>query len=461
MNPEATVMIVDDESGVRDIVSEALAAEGYDVVTAASAAEALGQMADCAPDLMLVDLNMPGMNGHELIVHTRRTNPKLPAVMLTGHASVDNIAEAFKSGASDFMEKPFRVNRLTDMVRRNLKQTEARAKTEEPADAHIERFGSCDIVGQCAGMREAYRTIRRVGRCAATTVLIQGETGTGKELIARAIHHVSPRRNKPLIEVNCAALTETLLEAELFGYDKGAFTGAATTGKPGFFEIADGGAIFLDEIGEMSLKMQAKLLRVLEEKRYRRVGGVQDIQVDVRIIASTNRDLAKMVAAGAFRADLYFRLAVVPVRMPPLRERREDIPHLAQHFLDRFNTEFGKRVNGFSESAGRRLLEYAWPGNVRELRNVIERAVIMESDDVIGPKWLTPDSETGGVRTGKTIEFEMEDLSIAAMEKQLIHTVLKRTAWHRKDAAGILGINRTTLYNKIKEYELAPACVAS
>jgi len=461
MKREAIVMVVDDEPGIREIISTALAAEGYDVLTAGSAAEALGQMDATPPDLMLVDLKMPGMDGHELIEHARGMEPNMLAVMLTGHTSVDDIVKAFRSGASDFVEKPFRIDRLVDVIRRNLNRGEASRAVEEPADEHFERFGSDIIVGQCARIREVYRTIRRVGRCTATTVLIQGETGTGKELIARAIHHLSPRRGKPFVEVNCAALTETLLEAELFGYDKGAFTGAATAGKPGLFELADGGTIFLDEIGEMSPHMQAKLLRVLQEKRYRRVGGVQDIQVDVRIIASTNRDLVKMVEAGDFRADLYFRVAVIPVRVPPLRERRDDIPLLAQHFLDIFNAEFGKRIGGFSEEAGKRLLEYAWPGNVRELRNVVERAVIMETDDAIGPKWLTPDCEKGGVRAGKTVEFEMEDLSIAALEKQLIHTVLERTAWRRKDAAGILGINRTTLYNKIKEYELAPACAVS
>ena len=293
-------------------------------------------------------------------------------------------------------------------------------------------------------------------------MLIQGESGTGKELVAHGIHNASSRKNNRFVEINCAGLAENLLEAELFGYEKGAFTGAATSGKMGLFEAANGGSIFLDEIGEMSVHLQAKLLRVLQEKRFTRVAGIENVEVDVRVIASTNRDLQKEVKEGNFREDLLYRLNVVPIHLSPLRERKEDVPVLAKYFVDRFNQELGRNIQRIHPEAEQKLMRYDWPGNVRELRNVIERATILSDGDELHPDGLLlaqevaeadPDPEPEGTGCGLLLT---EDRSIASMEKALIAKVLEETMWRRMEAAKILGINRTTLYKKIKEYDLEP-----
>jgi two-component system response regulator AtoC len=303
-------------------------------------------------------------------------------------------------------------------------------------------------------MTALYRMVKQVAHSPTTTVLIQGESGTGKELIARAIHLASARRNQCFMEINCAALNESLLEAELFGYEKNAFTGAATAGKPGLFEVADGGTVFLDEIGEMTPPLQAKLLRVLQERRFKRVGGIADVEVDVRIIASTNRDLETLVGQGKFRLDLYYRLRVMPLLLPPLRDRKEDIAPIAQHYVEFFSSRLLKKVTGLTARALEALEKYAWPGNVRELRNVIERAVILSPGGEIGPESLLFCGAPKGSDSGA--ECLPENLSLAETERRLIGRVLTNTAWRKGQAAQILGINRTTLYNKIREYSLAP-----
>jgi transcriptional regulator with PAS, ATPase and Fis domain len=309
-------------------------------------------------------------------------------------------------------------------------------------------------------MKEIYSLIKQVAKSPSTTVLIQGESGTGKELVAGAIHRLSSRKNGRFVDINCAALTESLLEAELFGYEKGSFTGATATGKPGLFEVADKGTIFLDEIGEMGISLQSKLLRVLQERQFKRVGGINDIKIDVRVIASTNRNLEEEVDSGNFRKDLYYRLKVLPIYVPPLKERGEDILLLVKHFVHKYNNEFNKNIHHIPPETERQLLEYHWPGNVRELKNVIERAVLIATSGTLLPELVAPiSSEKKAIVNDVGVSGESNGKlnvhSLASIEKQHIQKVLNETSWRRTEAAKILGINRTTLYNKIKEYGIS------
>jgi len=457
-------MAVDDDPTVLSVIDEVLSRDGVEVVTSPNAEAALAQMEDVMPDLVITDVRMPRKDGIALLREVRKRDPHVPFILLTAYASVSRAVEAMKAGAYDFLKKPFRLDDLRRVVRDALEGQMLRKEVLRLKADQCENMGDvgCTLVGGSDAMKQVYRTLRKVAASPATTVLITGESGTGKELIARATHYLSTRRDRPFVEINCAALTETLLEAELFGYERGAFTGAVTTGKRGLFEAADGGTVFLDEIGEMGTALQARLLRVLQEKRFKRVGGVEDVNVDVRIVASTNRDLEKMVAEGQFRPDLYFRLRVIPIHLPPLRDRKEDILPLAKYFLDMFNSEFSLNVRGFTSRAEQVLTRHFWPGNVRELRNVIERAVVLHAPQshehgkgLIDPALL--DCETSVVLSGCQVSFDMREMSIAHLEKQLISKVLDQTKGHRTEAARILGINRTTLYNKIKEYDLAVA----
>ena len=392
------------------------------------------------------------MNGIEFLRQARQRDPNLTVIMMTGHAAIDTAVEAIKLGAYDYVQKPFKLERLAHLVERAI---ESQALRREVlllrAKDGAESDESHALVGQSKPMREVYHIIKQVANSPATTVLVQGESGTGKELVARAIHYASARRDKRFVEVNCAALTETLLESELFGYEKGAFTGAADTGKIGLFEAGDGGTIFLDEITETQPSLQAKLLRVLQEKRFTRVGGIDNVEVDVRVIASTNRQLEDEVRAGNFREDLYFRLKVIPIYLPPLRERRDDIPLLTKYFVDHFNREFGKDIASIAPEAQQRLIDYDWPGNVRELRNVIERAAILGAQDQLRPEHLLLSSQRTAAASDDALDLNGER-SIAYVEHALIELVLKEKMWRRSEAADALGINRTTLYKKIKEY---------
>jgi len=438
------------------MLEEMLEQDGCDVIQAEDGESALASLDECLPDLVLTDLRMPGMGGLGLVEALRRRDPTLPVIVLTGHGTIETAVEAMRRGAIDFVEKPIERQRLGSAIRAALDRQALRRKVYRMRSEQCRRFGEIGeaLIGNSPKMVEIYRMIKQVARSPATTVLIQGESGTGKELIARCIHRISDRREKRFMDINCAALTETLLEAELFGYEKGAFTGAATTGKMGLLEAADGGTVFLDEIGEMSLPLQAKLLRVLQEKRFKKVGGLDDIAVDVRIIASTNQDLERLVEEGKFRLDLYYRLRVMPIFVPPLRERKEDIVPIAEHYLEVFSAALGKRISTITPEARAALETHSWPGNVRELRNVIERAVVLATSDAIGPEALLFGGNPS--RSRKKVEFDMADLTIASMERQLIKKVLETTSWKRSEAARILGINRTTLYNKIRDYALSP-----
>ena len=456
MSTKALVLIVDDDDAVRQLIGEFLTRSGHDVVEAAHAEEAFQRLDDNVPDLVLVDMKMPKMDGLTFIEEARRRDPNLSAIMLTGYGSIETAVEAMRRGAIDFLEKPITMEKLNAVVEKALKDQTLRRDVYRLRSEQCKRIGEMGtvLIGNSPNMNNVFRTIRQVAKSPTTTVLIQGESGTGKELIAKSIHMMSDRRNERFMEINCAALTETLLEAELFGYEKGAFTGAVTAGKTGLFEATNGGTIFLDEIGEMSLSLQAKLLRVLQEKRFKKVGGLDDIEVDVRIIASTNRDLEQLVNEGSFRLDLYYRLRVIPIYVPALRERREDIMPIAQHYVHLFASAMDRRITEITPEARAALESHSWPGNVRELKNVIERGVILCPADKIGEESLL----FGGTpnKSAKKVEFDMGNLSIAEMERQLITRVLETTSWKRTEAARILGINRTTLYNKIRDYSLAP-----
>ncbi|HHT9126567.1 MAG TPA: sigma-54-dependent transcriptional regulator [Candidatus Brocadiia bacterium] len=454
MKPEAVILIVDDEETIRLSLKEALSEEGHEVIDARNSDEAFKKIEDILPDLILVDLRMPGMNGMTLLEKVKAKDPTMLVIVMTGYGTIDSAVEAMKLGAYDYLAKPFKLDHLKLVVAKALGAQALRREVLELRAQQRDYGGYSNgvLVGQSEQMKRIYRFIKQVSRSSTSTVLIHGESGTGKELVARAIHNTSSRKDYRFMEINCAALTESLLEAELFGYEKGSFTGAAATGKLGLFEVANKGTVFLDEIGEMSISLQAKLLRVLQEWRFKRVGGVNDIEVDIRIIASTNRNLEEEVKQGTFRKDLFYRLNVLPIYIPPLRERKDDIIILTKHFLQKFNTEFGKNICQISEQVEKMLLDYEWPGNVRELRNVIERAVLLSSGDTLSPEhvMICPEKKEYVDKS----EPVLEGRSMADMEKMLISKVLKETSWRRTEAAKILGINRTTLYNKIKEYGL-------
>jgi DNA-binding NtrC family response regulator len=451
------VLIVDDEDGVREGLRTLLQREGLHVETAGTAEEGVRRVEDRNFDVVFLDLNLPGADGLSMLGRFRRGAPAPDVLILTGYGTVANAVEAMRKGAADVIEKPFSTDRILAIVRRVLETRQLKNELTWLQD-RVRELTATELVGLSPTIREVQTRIDQVAHAPDTTVLVTGQSGTGKELVARCIHERSARRHGPFVAINCAALTEALLEAELFGYEPGAFTGASREGKDGLFAIASGGTLFLDEIGEMEPTLQAKLLRVLQERTFRRVGGVQDVPADVRIIASTNRDLRAMVQTGGFREDLFYRLNVMTVHVPPLRERNADIPLLSHFFLDQIGRQMGKALSGFTEEAMETLCEYQWPGNVRELRNAIEHACIVCAsgmiDEVHLPKF------TGGALDGsdeidrEALVLDGADRSIKALESQLVAKVLEDTQWNISRAAAILGINRTTLYNKIRLYGL-------
>jgi DNA-binding NtrC family response regulator len=451
------VLIVDDEEGVREGLRTLLQREGLHVETAGSAEDGARRLESRSFDIVFLDLNLPGADGLSMLGKFRRGTPPADVVILTGYGTVANTVEAMRKGASDVIEKPFGPDRILAVVRRVLETRQLKNELTWLQD-RVRELTATELVGLSPAVREVQTRIDQVAHAPDTTVLVTGQSGTGKELVARCIHERSARRHGPFVAINCAALTESLLEAELFGYEPGAFTGAQKEGKDGLFAVAAGGTLFLDEIGEMEPTLQAKLLRVLQERTFRRVGGVQDIPADVRIVASTNRDLRQMVQTGGFREDLFYRLNVMTVHVPPLRDRAADIPLLSHFFLDQIGRQMGKALSGFTEESMETLCEYTWPGNVRELRNAVEHACIVcpsgMIDEIHLPKF------TGGAPDGSdqidraSVVLDGDDRSIRALESQLVAKVLDDTHWNISRAAAILGINRTTLYNKIRVYEL-------
>lgn len=458
MSTRPDLLLVDPDLTVREQLGDTLTRRGFRVTLANDLTSSLKLLESSDFDALVVELRLRDGSGLDLVRAAAR-RPTAPAMVVTAERpETRDVVDAVQCGALDVVEKPVFPERLIGILMPAL----ARRSKDEGQDVESEPVSQLSrppIVGTSPALRRVMDQVARVATTPQTTVLIQGESGTGKELVARAIHYDGTRSERPFMAINCAALNESILEAELFGYESGAFTGANRQGKKGLFEAADGGTVFLDEIGEMTGSLQAKLLRVLQESSFKRVGGVNDVHVDIRIIAATNRDLWEEVAAGRFRKDLYYRLNVMPIRVPALRERREDVLELAQHFLDRFSEAMRKPIRGLSEEARRILMHHGWPGNVRELRNVCEYAVIVCDGTLIEPRHLAV-TETEAVQaeqasTDGAIYLPLKDWSLRTMEEQLIRMVLNETRFNITRAAQKLGINRSTLYNKMRDYGLS------
>lgn len=440
------ILIVDDEKNTREGLARALR-RSYEVLIAESGATALSLLSEKPVDVMLSDLRMPGMGGMTLMQRALAVSPQLICILLTAYGNIETAVDAMRHGATDFLTKPVNLEQLEMVLQRVLRSRSAETENIQLREQLDSKFGMENIIGNSPEMQQVFDTVRQVAASRAT-VLIEGESGTGKELIAKAIHRLSPRKNGAFVPVHCAALSSTLLESELFGHEKGAFTGAAERRK-GRFELADGGSLFLDEIGEIDASVQVKILRALEERCFERVGGQDPIDVDTRLIAATNRDLKKMVADGTFREDLYYRLYVVVIHLPALRGRTSDIPMLLKHFLDTFNQENGRAIEGFSPDALDLLMAYRWPGNVRELRNVVEQMVVLSRSQRIGARDLPSHIRDAGGSSGGGSE---ESGTLEEMEKRAIRQALKDSGGNRTQAAGKLGISRRTLHRKIAEY---------
>jgi DNA-binding NtrC family response regulator len=448
--PRGAILVVDDEPSVRHSLGSWFEKDGYDVATAENATSALRSLRDRHYDVVLLDIRMPGMDGMELQEHIHRIDPGIAVIMITAFASVETAVRALKQGAFDYVTKPIDPDELSHLVARAFEQRRLRSENRqlrESLDARL--VGSESIVGDSPAIRKMRQLIEHVAPTDAT-VLIRGESGTGKELVARAIHAASPRRYFPIVPVNCGALAENLLESELFGHERGAFTGAQLRRK-GKVEMADGGTLFLDEVGAISPKMQIDLLRVLESHEVVRVGANRPVQVDFRILCATNEDLEKAVAEGRFREDFYYRINVFTIEAPPLRARRSDIPLLAEHFLHHFARQMDKRIEAIAPRAMELLTAHDWPGNVRELANAIERAMVVGQPPAIRPEDLPlwrRSSANGGGGGGDGGD------SLADVERRHIAEVLERTGWNVSRTAEVLEVDRATVYNKIKRYGL-------
>ncbi len=444
-----TILVADDEKNIREGLREALALDGYEVATAADGGEALEAVTRGDVDLLITDLKMPRLSGEELLKRVTAQFPTMPVIILTGHGTIESAVQAMHDGAYDFLTKPVNLDRLSLLVKRALASRELALQNRAMQEELERRSGFASIIGRSAEMKQVFEMVRQVAP-SRSSVLITGESGSGKEMIAEALHYNSPRKDKPFIKLHCAALTESLLESELFGHEKGAFTGAIAR-KRGRFELANLGTLFLDEIGEINQNVQIKLLRVLEEKRFERVGGEETVEVDVRLIAATNRDLKEAIATGSFREDLYYRLNVVNIHVPPLRERKEDIPLLVAAFLKEFSQENGKTIDGIDAKARFALYNYSWPGNVRQLRNSIESAVVLSKASTITLDDLPPNIR--GESGTDSLRLPV-GASLADVEKEVIRSTLAREGGNKSRTAEILGIGRKTLHRKIEEYGL-------
>jgi DNA-binding NtrC family response regulator len=463
MQESSVVMVVDDEPNMVKVLSSALKREGYEVVEAYDGEQALSLLEELYVDVILTDLKMPKIDGITLLKKALNMRSDLQVIILTAYGTVEKAIEAVKAGAFDFIPKPFELKELTSIVGKAIKTAllargEPRFERRKTFDGAPEKpkdsFTDLRIVGSSPAMLQIYSLIEKVSDT-PSTVLITGESGTGKELIAREIHARSRWVNKPFIKVNCAAIPRELLESELFGYEKGAFTGAVIS-KPGRFELAHGGTLFLDEIGEISLEMQVKLLRAVQDKEFERVGGLKTLKVDTRLITATNIDLKKAVEKGTFRDDLYYRLNVVNIHLPPLRERKEDIMPLSKYFLENFNMKFSKNVSEFSDEAVKFLLEYSWPGNIRELENYIERAVLFDSDGIVGiddlPSEIRELPSTISLKEDEICDLkEVVKAETNKIEREYILKALELTGKNVTKAAQLLRISRKSLQIKMKE----------
>ena len=446
------ILIVDDDIAHRTMLKVNLLGAGYEIIEAEDGDQVLPTLADHAVDLILMDLKMQRLDGMETIKLLRQKGRVEPVVVITAFSSVESAVEAMKHGAMDYVTKPVDIEALKLTVAKALDFEALREENEELKRRLGEQFDFGNIIGRSPAMQRVFETLSLVAPSDAT-VLINGESGTGKELIASALHHNSSRKEGPFIKVNCAALHENLLESELFGHEKGAFTGADSM-RQGRFELASGGTLFLDEIGDMTLQTQAKILRVLQEGELERLGGSTTIKVDVRLVAATHKNLNSMVADGSFRQDLFFRLSVVPLELPPLRERTEDIPVLADFFLQRYAEKNKKDIKGFHPQALMLLARYSWPGNIRELENTVERGVILCLGEQITPKELPPQMLPDDFTTADVSVVSQSGLTLKDMEREAIRATLEQTNGNKSRSAKLLGIARQTLLNKIKEYGL-------
>ena len=450
------ILIVDDEAIQRDIVRDILEDQGCDVAAVGNGAEALDYLKTTPVDVMLSDLRMPGMDGVELLQHAKAFDPEIVVVMITAYGSFESAVDAVKKGAYDYLAKPLDKGQLTLVVERALGRKRLADENRALRSQLQERYEFHNIIGHSPQMQEVFKMIEKIAP-SQSTVMIYGESGTGKELVARALHSHSKRRDQRFLAVNCAAIPDSLLESEMFGYERGAFTGAIAQ-KKGLFEEADNGTLFLDEIGDLDVMLQAKLLRVLQEGEFQRVGGTKTLKANVRVLAATNKNLEEEVKEGRFRQDLYYRLNVVPIFLPPLRAKKEDIPSLAAHFLEKYNARHGKQVKRITSNAMKRFLDYRWEGNVRELESVIERSVILADSDVIDVESLPEKLQTSAQPHTpiNPMEFAIpnEGISLEQLERDLIESALKKTNWSIKKASELLGLSYKTLQYRIQKYRL-------
>jgi DNA-binding NtrC family response regulator len=458
--PIPRILVVDDEMIVCESCKRILEEEGYEVEAALSGKEAFEKMKANSFDIVITDLKMPGIDGMEVLRTFRKEYPDSIIIMITGFSTVETAVEAMKLGAFDYIPKPFTPDEVSIVVKKAIEKKSLMAENIYLRQELQEKYGFHNIVGKSKKMQEIYRIIAKVATT-DSTVLIYGQSGTGKELIARAIHFNSPRREKQFVTVDCAVLSENLLESELFGHIRGSFTGAVAT-KPGLFEVADGGTVFLDEVGNISLSIQAKLLRVLQEREFTPVGGTKAKKVDIRLIAATNKELEKMIREETFREDLYYRLNIVPIYLPALRERQEDIPVLAVHFLKKYAEEMGKKIKGFTPEAMEKLMRYPWPGNVRELENVIERTVVMIDDEMVRVEHLfLPGQQEKEILENqipmtsdelKEIKKQVREKAVEEIERAFVLNALERHQWNVTRAAEEVGMLRPNFQALMRKY---------
>ncbi len=460
-----SILVVDDQATIRHFLAQTLEDEDFEVRTAATGERGLEICNEFLPDIVLLDLRLPDLKGTAVLEEIKKIAQEITVIMITAHGEVESAVEAMKLGAFDYIPKPLNIEQLLMSIRKAMDSHRLTMELSHWRRKHQKQYDADVIVGESEKMRRVLSMIEQVARSNTTSVLVEGESGTGKELVAHVIHNLSPRRAGAFMDLNCASLPDELLESELFGHERGAFTDAKSM-KKGLLELADGGTLFLDEIGEMPLTIQAKLLRVLERMIFKRVGGTKDIRVDVRIISATNRDLEAAVKQGGFREDLYYRVKVVPVVIPPLRERGEDVLILARHFMHEFNVSFGKSFTGFTEEAEQLLMAHSWPGNVRELRNTLERAILLESGETLRSQnlGLRPCEAPNAAPLATPLEaalcgefpesgIDAEGL-LADLEKNLILSASALTHWNQTKTALLLGMNRDKLRYRMKLYDL-------